>query len=199
MSEREVMKRIYANNLQSGGASLRGVAADLDVPEAEVGGTVSILKDSGLVKGTESRLEITEEGRQSLKVVFIGGAFEVIHAGHLYTIEKAKGLGDFLVVVVARDITVRKRKKRDPVAPETERVRVVAGLKKVDAAILGSETNIYETLEKVKPDIVALGYDQYHGEEEISREAKKRGLTLTVVRLDSPFPGIKTSKIIAEL
>jgi len=134
-----------------------------------------------------------------LKVVFIGGVFEVIHPGHLYTIEEAKRLGDILVVVVARDSTVRKRKGRDPVAPEEERRRVLASMRQVDAAILGSETNIYDTLERVRPDIVALGYDQYHGEDEIHLEAERRGLKLSVVRLGSPIPSLKTSKILAEV
>jgi cytidyltransferase-like protein len=144
------------------------------------------------------RISLTPEGRRELKVVFIGGGFEVIHRGHLYTIEKAKSLGDVLVVSVARDSTISRRKHREPLANEQERTRLLASLRQVDAAILGVEGNIYETLEKVKPDIVALGYDQHHSEDEIRQEGKKRGLKLKVVRLDSPFPRTKTSSLLEE-
>jgi len=69
----------------------------------------------------------------------------------------------------------------------------------VDAAILGVQGDIYDTLQKVDPDIVALGYDQYHMEDEVRREAVKRGMELEVVRLDSPYPNIKTTRILREL
>jgi cytidyltransferase-like protein len=131
-------------------------------------------------------------------VVFIGGGFEVIHLGHLYTIEKAKALGDVLIVSVARDSTIRKRKKREPVAKEEERVKLLSSMRQVDAAILGVEGDIYETLEKVAPDVVALGYDQYHMETEVAKEAARRGMKIRVVRLDSPYPNVKTSSLLNE-
>jgi len=107
-------------------------------------------------------------------------------------------LGDFLVVVVARDSTVRKRKGREPVISEEKREELVSSIKYVDTVVKGSETNIYDTLEKVKPDIVALGYDQHHSEREIIEQAKQRGILVEVVRLDSPIPELKTSKLLYE-
>jgi FAD synthetase len=78
---------------------------------------------------------------------------------------------------------------------------MVASLKPVDRAILGVEGNIYDILTIVKPDIVALGYDQDFNAEEIVREGKKRGLDLKVVRIsqysESEFNG--TRKIIKML
>jgi len=117
----------------------------------------------------------------------------------VYTISKARSLGDLLVVSVARDSTIRKRKNREPLVSEEDRVRLLSSLRDVDAAILGVEGDIYVTLQKVKPDIVALGYDQYHMEDEVMREAKRRGMKLRVVRLDSPYPNIKTTRILKEL
>src|SRR5256712_12673691 len=157
------------------------------------------LRDKGYVEVRGSRLFLKPKGRKSFKVVFIGGTFEVIHPGHIYTIEQAKRLGDILVAVVARDATVRRRKGRDPIVSEEERRKVLAAVRYVDAALLGSESNIYDTLEKVRPDIVALGYDQYHREEEIALEARRRGIGLSVVRLNSLNPALKTSKILAQL
>jgi len=77
-------------------------------------------------------------------------------------------------------------------------VTLLSSLRQVDAAILGVEGDIYVTLERVKPDIVALGYDQYHLEGEVKREARKRGMKLRVVRLDSPYPEIKTTRILKD-
>lgn len=171
----------------------------LDMPEGELAASLARLKNDGQLKSNGSAFKLTSKGRRKLKVVFTGGTFEVIHAGHLYTIQEAKKRGDLLVVVVARDATIRRRKKREPIAPEEERVKVVSAMRPVDAAILGSETNIYDTLERVSPDVVALGYDQYHTEAEIVREAKGRRMEVSVVRLDSPFPTLKTSKILAGL
>jgi FAD synthetase len=131
-------------------------------------------------------------------VVFIGGGFEVIHAGHIHTITQAKSLGDVLVVVLARDATIRKRKGRDPVSPESARLKALRSLRQVDAAILGVEGDIYDTLQRVGPDVVALGYDQHHQEEEIVREAKSRGIEIDVVRLDSPAPSLKTTRLLQQ-
>src|SRR2546425_6539845 len=157
------------------------------------------LRDRGYIEVRGSRVLLNAKGRRTFKVVFIGGTFEVIHPGHIYTIQQAKKLGDVLVAVVARDATVRRRKGRDPIVSEEERRKVLSSIRYVDVAMLGSESNIYDTLEKVSPDIVALGYDQYHREEEIAREAERRGIRLSVVRLSSPSPALKTSKILAQL
>jgi len=100
---------------------------------------------------------------------------------------------------VARDSTIRRRKKREPLIGERDRVKLLSSLREVDAAVLGVEGDIYETLVRVGPDIVALGYDQYHLEDEVKAEAKRRGIGVEVVRLDSPYPKIKTSRVLREL
>ncbi len=156
------------------------------------------MKAEGLVEGRTSRPKLTAKGRRKIKVVFMGGSFEIIHTGHLYTIAQAKKLGDVLVVVVARDSTIMKRKGREPISSEQDRLALLTSLRAVDAAILGVEGNIYDSLERVKPDVVALGYDQYHAEADIAREAGRRGMHLKVVRLGALSPGVKTSKILAE-
>ncbi|MDA4133204.1 MAG: cytidyltransferase, partial [Thaumarchaeota archaeon] len=63
----------------------------------------------------------------------------------------------------------------------------------------GGQGSIYDTLEKVRPDVVALGYDQTHNPKDIELEARSRGLELRVVRLSSPLPDVKTSKIVNAL
>lgn len=111
------------------------------------------------------------------------GVFDLIHLGHVHYLEEAKKLGDELVVVVARDSTVRKE-KHEPITPEEFRRDLVESLKPVDRAILGGEGDMFKVVEELRPDIIALGYDQYHDAERIEAELKKRGLDIEVVRLD---------------
>jgi FAD synthetase len=110
------------------------------------------------------------------------GVFDIIHLGHVHFLEKAKDLGDELVVIVARDKTARKM-KHDPITPEGMRVELVQSLKPVDRAVLGYEDDMYRIISEVRPDIIALGYDQKFDEKELGRELKKRGLTVRIVRL----------------
>lgn len=127
------------------------------------------------------------------------GVFDLIHLGHVHYLEEAKRLGDELVVVVARDSTVR-REKHEPITPEEFRRHLVESLKPVDKAILGGEGDMYQVVEELKPDIIALGYDQFHDAEKIEKELKERGLDAKVVRLtelDGDLDG--TRKIIKKV
>lgn len=114
--------------------------------------------------------------------VLATGTFEILHPGHLLYLEEAKKLGDELFVIVGRDATVRKR-KRTPIIPEEQRLKMVSALKVVDHAMLGSENDIYEPLYTIKPDIIALGYDQGFDEEELERELRERGFNTKVIRI----------------
>jgi FAD synthetase len=129
------------------------------------------------------------------------GTFDLIHMGHIYYLREAKKLGDKLVTVVARDSTVRKM-KHEPVTPEDMRLGIIKELKMVDKAILGHEDDIYATVEEIKPDIIALGYDQIHDEKIIQQELKKRHINAKVVRLQK-FHGMSdlngTRKIISKI
>ncbi len=129
--------------------------------------------------------------------VLATGVFDILHPGHVHFLTEAKKLGDELVVVVARD-SVAQKMKRLPFIPENIRVAMVGSLKPVDRAILGVEGNIYDILNEVRPDIVALGYDQEFNPDVIVAEGKKRGLELKVVKVsqysESEFNG--TRKII---
>ena len=115
--------------------------------------------------------------------VMASGVFDILHPGHVHFLEEAKKLGDELVVVVARNSTAIKM-KHQPIIPENLRKEMVGYLKPVDKAILGYEKeDIYEILNEIKPDIIAIGYDQKFDEKEVQEECKKRGLDIRVVRL----------------
>ena len=95
------------------------------------------------------------------------GTFDVLHPGHLFYLQQLKELGDFLVVVVARDKNVEKIKGALPKQNENERLEAVKKAGVADEAILGSETNIYQVLGEQLPDVIGLGYDQKANEEAI--------------------------------
>ncbi|MFL2968178.1 MAG: adenylyltransferase/cytidyltransferase family protein [Candidatus Poseidoniaceae archaeon] len=130
------------------------------------------------------------------------GVFDLLHAGHLHYMEQAKSLGDYLVVVVAHDDTVRKR-KHEPVTGQDLRRRMVEGLKPVNEAVIGNppEVPIFDILPKVNPDIIALGYDQEHAEERIRMSLEERGLGhIKVVRVEGLTEDLDgTRKIIARI
>jgi FAD synthetase len=115
-------------------------------------------------------------------VVLATGVFDILHMGHLYYLSEAKKLGDRLVVVVARDETAGRLKRR-PIVPEHLRLEMVRGLKPVDEAILGDRDDLYKVVEMVRPQIIALGHDQSHDPERIKKELGDRGLDVEVVRL----------------
>ena len=111
------------------------------------------------------------------------GVFDLLHPGHVAFLREAKKLGDELVVVVARDSTA-KRFKHAPITPQSNRLEMVGALKPVDRAVLGNEGDIFEILDEIRPDVIALGYDQAHNEDRVLEECRRRGLARTrVVRL----------------
>jgi len=199
MNGKDLLRAVYATRLRDGTATVNSLSIVLRCTPGEVRERLATASADGTVEVSDQGVRLTAKGRGELKVVMIGGAFEIIHPGHVHTIEEAKRLGDTLVVIVAADGTVLKNKGRDPVTSQEWRVKLVSSLREVDAALPGGHGSIYDTLEKVRPDFVALGYDQKHNPQDIENEARRRGMELTVVRLNSPIPGVKTSKIVNTL
>ena len=143
----------------------------------------------------EDRITLTELGRSSLRVVLAGGVFDIIHPGHIHTLNAAKALGDVLIVVVATDNTAVKMKKRRPLHGKEQRQELVNSLVMVDLCLIGQEDDIFKTVNLVKPQIIALGYDQVHQEKFIIDGCKKINLDASVARLQSPIPESSSSKI----
>ncbi|MEK0367289.1 MAG: adenylyltransferase/cytidyltransferase family protein [Nitrosopumilus sp.] len=143
----------------------------------------------------EDRTTLTEIGRDSLHVVLSGGVFDIIHPGHISTLNAAKALGDVLVVVVATDNTSEKMKKRKPLHTQEQRQELVNSLSMVDLCLVGQEADIFKTVNRVRPQIIALGYDQVHQEKFITDGCKRINLNAKVARLQSPTPEISSSKI----
>ena len=131
----------------------------------------------------------------SKKIVLAGGVFDIIHPGHIHTLNAAKALGDILVVVIATDKTARKMKKRPPLHNQESRRDLVSCLTMVDMAIIGHEEDIFETVKEVKPNIIVLGYDQVHQDKFIADGCKRINLDVKIVRLQSPVPELSSSDI----
>jgi FAD synthetase len=113
--------------------------------------------------------------------VLATGTFDILHPGHVLYLRKAKELGDELYVIVSRDSMVQHKSK--PILPEQQRLQVVQALEMVDHAELGSERDIFEPLTLIKPDIIALGFDQYFDVNTLQEDLEKRHIPSKVIRL----------------
>jgi len=131
----------------------------------------------------------------SKKIVLAGGVFDIIHPGHIHTLNAAKALGDVLVVAIATDKTAQKMKKRPPLHNQELRRELVSCLSMVDIAMIGHEEDIFETVKEVKPNIIVLGYDQVHQDKFIADGCKRINLDAEIVRLQSPVPELSSSDI----
>ena len=120
--------------------------------------------------------------------VLATGTFDIIHPGHIYFLEQARSLGDELWVIVARDSNVVHHKNA-PVIPQEQRLAVVSALKPVDHAELGHEHDMLAPVERIQPDIVTLGHDQYFDDEELQQQLQERGINARVVRIKDKLDG----------
>ena len=124
---------------------------------------------------------------ENKKRVLASGVFDLLHLGHVKFLEEAKKTGGKnaeLIVIIARDNTVEKTKGRKPIMSENQRRALVESLKVVDAAVLGfEEFDIGDVIERVKPDIIALGYDQVDMEKNVQAYVDKHKLHVKVVRI----------------
>jgi len=187
MKIKELLRNILIKQLTEGRVTFKELSKVIDLS------LLDVMKREDMLRIEGEEVKLTEKGRKALKIVMTGGVFDIIHPGHIYTLRKAKELGDVLVVVIARDKTVKKLRGKEPVNNECLRRELVGSLKFVDIAILGSEKDIFETVEKVKPDIIVLGYDQAHDENYLLREGEKRRLNYKVIRLSTPYPHLKST------
>tara|TARA_B100001250_G_C19734750_1_gene760244 strand:+ start:216 stop:656 length:441 start_codon:yes stop_codon:yes gene_type:complete len=129
------------------------------------------------------------------------GVFDIIHSGHAHFFNAAKEHGDELVVIVANDDTVRKM-KGEPILSADMRAEVVSHMKPVDRAVIGRTGDMLDIIvEEIKPDVIALGYDQrLFTTSELEDKLSDRGLKVKVVRLPEMEQDLAGSrKIIAKI
>ena len=187
-----ILSAIYSSSF-TGNDPIDIVKGKTHLTDQYINNRIENLIKNGLIETDKKNL--TEIGRSSLRVVLAGGVFDIIHPGHIHTLNSAKALGDVLVVVVATDITAQKMKKRKPLHKQNQRKDLVSSLSMVDLCVIGQEGDIFKTVEIIKPEIIALGYDQVHQEKFITDGCRKLNLDIKVARLQSPIPEISSSEI----
>jgi len=125
--------------------------------------------------------------KEKRKIVLASGVFDLLHLGHVKFLEEAKKAGGKdaeLVVIVARDRTVEKRKGEKPIMPENQRRALVESLKVVDEAIIGyKQFDIGKVIDKIKPDVIVFGYDQEGMERTVENYIKVKGLKVKIVKV----------------
>jgi FAD synthetase len=197
--DKAILASLYISSLEPEISALERITSRMPIAGEIYKSKIQRLVEYGLVEKDDYPI-LTFIGRDALKVVLVGGVFDLIHPGHIHTLKAAKAQGDVLVVVVAKTSTAIKLKKdRKIYHDEKLRRELVSSLSFVDLAVIGKEGTLYDTVEYVKPDIIALGYDQAHSEKDISENCQKRNLHLRVIRLNTPIPGTKSSHMKNEL
>ena len=137
------------------------------------------------------------EGRGPRRVVFTNGCFDLLHPGHIQTLEKARSLGDLLVVGVNSDRSVRALKGPcRPLVAGSERAEILAALEAVDFVVLFDQDTPRELIARLHPDVLVKGAD-WGAEEIVGREeVEAAGGRVVSLPLE---PGYSTSAILEKI
>ncbi len=127
------------------------------------------------------------------------GTFDHFHEGHAFYLSEAKKLGDELIVVIARDETVKAIKGAEPDFNEKERKKSVEESGIATTVILGDKNDKYKVIRKYKPAIIALGYDQFAFTQRLQKLLIDEELNTNIVRIKSYKPNEFKSSIIKAL
>lgn len=123
---------------------------------------------------------MTGRTRRDRTRVVAQGTFDLLHPGHVHYLEEAAAMGEELHVIVARADSISH--KPDPVLPGEQRRAVVAALDAVDHARLGHPEDFSVPIREIDPDVLVLGHDQHHDEDEIERLLAEWGIDCRVER-----------------
>lgn len=135
--------------------------------------------------------------RQSGRVVFTNGVFDLLHPGHIDVLVGARARGDVLVVGVNSDASVKRLKGPDrPIRSEGERAYVLAALEAVDAVTLFEQDTPLELVQLLRPDIIVKGGDYAPDTVVGAREVRARGGDVVIIPLT---PGHSTTSTIDRL
>ncbi len=134
--------------------------------------------------------------QQQQKKVMIFGTFDLLHAGHENMFEQARALGDQLTVIIARDETVKKIKGEYPYYTEKQRLKNLKNTGFADKITLGGLGNKYDVIRKIRPDVIALGYDQFAFTYQLEKFLIDERIDAQITRLKSYKPEIYKSSLI---
>lgn len=145
----------------------------------------------------EAILRFGREKRNGRRVVFTNGCFDLLHPGHIRSLESARKLGDALIVGLNSDASVRQLKGPGrPVLPERERAEILAAFECVDAVVIFDEPTPREVIARLLPDVLVKGGD-WAGDKIVGREEVEAGggkvVSISVV------PGYSTTAILQKI
>src|SRR5262249_29037615 len=139
------------------------------------------------------RAALAPRRRESARIVFTNGCFDLVHAGHVRYLEAARALGDVLVVGLNDDVSVRRLKGPGrPILPLAERAEVLAGLAAVDHVIAFADDTPLALIEALAPDVLVKGADWAAADIVGRAQALTRGAR---VGRSGPAPGVSTSEL----
>jgi len=153
---------------------------------------------SKLLPSVEALRKISGQRLKGKKIVFTNGCFDILHQGHLECLSKARDLGDFLIIGLNTDSSVKRLNKAPnrPVNDEISRARVLSGLSFVDAVVLFDEDAPLELIKLIQPDYLVKGGD-YKEESVVGyNEVKANGGKTVIIPL---VDGFSTTGIIAKM
>src|SRR3989338_2149816 len=131
-----------------------------------------------------------------MKTVMIFGTFDIVHHGHLNLFKQARKFAERLVVVLARDARVKSIKNKESIYNEKERKLFLEQIRLVDQVVLGDKKDVYKIIQKIRPNVIVLGYDQIYFTEKLNEKIKSFGLKTKVVRAKAyKSEMLKTGKI----
>lgn len=150
------------------------------------------------IKTREEIKEIVEKLRKEnpkIKIVTTNGAFDVLHSGHVYTLETAKAYGNILIVGLNSDSSIKQYKSESrPIIPQEERAKLLSALQCVDYVVIFEETDPRALLEVIKPDFHVKSKSGFKGlETEIV--VKNNG---KIILLED-IPGFSTTNLINKI
>lgn len=132
------------------------------------------------------------------KLVMAFGTFDYLHAGHENFLKQARALGDILLIVLARDTTVKSVKGRTPLHNENQRLKNLRKTGWADQVVLGNQDNKHQVILKNRPDIIALGYDQFVFTQTLQKTLIDNNLNTEIIRLEAYFPQVYKSSLLRE-
>jgi len=150
-----------------------------------------------LVELSQAKQLVSLARSQGRKVVFTNGCFDLLHAGHVQLLQKAKALGHVLIVAINDDDSVRQLKGNGrPLISVFDRARIIAALEPVDYVILFSDLTPLRLIQELMPDVLVKG-GNYSLEEVVGREeVEKYGGRVALI---PPLDTQSSSKIIKEI
>ena len=136
---------------------------------------------------------LTKARKTQKKIIFTNGCFDIIHSGHISLLEKAKAIGDILIVGLNADSSVKKLKGNTrPINKEKDRATVLSAIEMVDKVIIFKEDTPHEILKFIRPDVLVKGADYKHSKI-VGTEFAKKTVRIKLIK------GQSTSQIIKKL